>query len=96
MISTDQQGIPPHIDTHSCCDGQISSLSLGSDTVMVFSGESRGGSTLSGSLTEESQFAYFCASRRVLLCAAAAEVAPRHVGAGEVRPQALHRHQVRR
>ena len=34
------QGIPPHIDTHSCCDGQISSLSLGSDVVMNFSGES--------------------------------------------------------
>ena len=31
------QGIPPHIDTHSCCDGQISSLSLGSDVVMNFS-----------------------------------------------------------
>ncbi len=29
-------GIPPHIDTHSCCDGAIASLSLGSDVVMVF------------------------------------------------------------
>ena len=33
--------------------------------------------------------------RRVLLCAAAPEVAHGHVGAGEVRAQALHRHQVR-
>ncbi|TRY74054.1 hypothetical protein TCAL_05060 [Tigriopus californicus] len=30
------QGIPAHIDTHSCCDGTICSLSLGSDTVMNF------------------------------------------------------------
>ncbi|ODN02324.1 Alkylated DNA repair protein alkB 8 [Orchesella cincta] len=30
------QGIPPHCDTHSCFEGPIISLSLGSDTVMDF------------------------------------------------------------
>lgn len=30
------QGIPPHIDTHSCCTDTILSLSLGSDVVMSF------------------------------------------------------------
>ena len=42
------QGIPPHIDTHSCCDGQISSLSLGSDVVMNFSDGGGGGEEGSG------------------------------------------------
>ncbi|XP_015793548.1 alkylated DNA repair protein alkB homolog 8-like isoform X2 [Tetranychus urticae] len=30
------QGIPMHIDTHSCCEDEIVSLSLGSDIVMDF------------------------------------------------------------
>ena len=30
------QGIPPHVDTHSCCTEQIASLSLGSDITMDF------------------------------------------------------------
>ena len=30
------QGIPHHTDTHSCCDEAISSLSLLSDVVMIF------------------------------------------------------------
>lgn len=30
------QGIPPHCDTHSCFEGPIVSLSLGSDIVMDF------------------------------------------------------------
>ncbi len=29
-------GIPPHVDTHSCCTSHIASLSLGADTVMDF------------------------------------------------------------
>ena len=34
------QGIPPHIDTHSCCTGTILSLSLCSDVVMNFASDS--------------------------------------------------------
>lgn len=30
------QGIPPHVDTHSCFEGPIVSLSLGSEVVMNF------------------------------------------------------------
>ena len=47
FFSLSIQGIPPHIDTHSCCDGQISSLSLGSDVVMNFSGEGGAASSYS-------------------------------------------------
>ena len=31
------QGIPSHVDTHSCCTEQIASISLGSDITMDFS-----------------------------------------------------------